>query len=248
MIDLVSLKTRFFSALVAGPVSLAMIIYGGWPFKILMALAFGLAVREWVRMSWGEHNSSIISKVRDVLLGVAYIFMSFFAFMELRLGWEVGVFLSLFLAFGVWGGDIGAYFAGKFIGGPKMAPSISPNKTWAGLLGAVLGAFIMVCIVNYGMPQIPFEYQRQLFFPFFNLPLLVFLALLFAVLGQIGDLLISSYKRRAHRKDTGTLIPGHGGLLDRIDSLLFVSPAFFIFMLEYIGYGLGGDGGHGHVH
>ena len=112
----------------------------------------------------------------------------------------------------VWASDIGAYFTGKRLKGPKMAPKISPNKTWAGFLGAMffggLTLWAMSFFVQAGIPG----------------GLLFLSGSVFGAVGQAGDLLVSILKRQAGTKDTGNLIPGHGGLLDRIDSLLLVIP------------------------
>ncbi len=109
----------------------------------------------------------------------------------------------------VWATDIGAYFAGRSIGGPKLAPRVSPNKTWAGLVGGVIaaGAFGFALHVWAGLP---FRLAAAT-------PLL-------AVVAQGGDLYESWLKRRAGVKDSGNLLPGHGGVLDRLDGLVPVAP------------------------
>ena len=116
--------------------------------------------------------------------------------------------------------DVFAYFFGRSIGGPKIAPSISPSKTWAGLLGGVVGASMaMMLHAAFGEPNVasrpPFEYA-----------VLVLPAAVLAVLAQAGDFLESWIKRRADVKDSSNLIPGHGGVLDRVDGLLAVSVGF----------------------
>lgn len=108
--------------------------------------------------------------------------------------------------------DTGAFFTGRAIGGPKLAPAISPNKTWAGSLGGLLSA-ILVC------------YLFEAFVPSYTMPMSFWLvAVLVSVVGQVGDLFESHMKRRAGVKDSGTLLPGHGGILDRVDSYLFGIP------------------------
>ena len=109
----------------------------------------------------------------------------------------------------VWATDIGAYFAGRAIGGPKLWPEVSPNKTWAGLVGGVLAASLFGLAMHYGV----------------GLPLRLTLATpVLAVLAQGGDLYESALKRRAGVKDSGTLLPGHGGTMDRLDGLVPVAP------------------------
>jgi phosphatidate cytidylyltransferase len=108
----------------------------------------------------------------------------------------------------VWSTDIGAYFAGRAIGGPKLAPSISPNKTIAGLIGGVICAGLIAGAWVY----------------YVRLPArLLWLAVLFGAAAQLGDLFESGLKRRAGVKDSGTWLPGHGGLLDRLDGLVPVA-------------------------
>lgn len=109
----------------------------------------------------------------------------------------------------VWATDIGAYFAGRAIGGPKLAPRLSPNKTWAGLIGGVALASLLAAVMHHA----------------YELPWRLTLATpLLAVAAQAGDLFESWMKRRAGVKDSGTLIPGHGGVLDRLDGLVPVAP------------------------
>ncbi|MFM9828153.1 MAG: phosphatidate cytidylyltransferase [Sphingomonas sp.] len=129
--------------------------------------------------------------------------------------------LYSFWTFGaVWLCDIGAYFAGRAIGGPKLAPAISPNKTWAGLAGGIAAAslFAAALHVYQGLP-----WRLTLATP------------LIAGIAQAGDLYESWLKRRAGVKDSGTLLPGHGGLLDRLDGMIAAAPvAAFLVMLPQV--------------
>ncbi|MGB1539806.1 MAG: phosphatidate cytidylyltransferase, partial [Rickettsiales bacterium] len=127
--------------------------------------------------------------------------------------------LLLYLLAVIWATDIGAYFSGKQIGGPKMAPRISPKKTWAGLLGGMLSATIIGVILAWFFP-FPHTFLQALWIS----PLL-------AVVAQIGDLFESWLKREAGMKDSGTLIPGHGGILDRVDGLTFTAPLLLLLYL-----------------
>ena len=124
----------------------------------------------------------------------------------------------------VWAADIGAFFVGKYFGGPKMAPRISPNKTWAGLGGgcdfAGVIAILFFCVNVLVSPEAVFSWM--------GVVLIFVLGVVIALAGQAGDLLISAMKRKTGVKDTGTLIPGHGGLLDRIDSMLLAAPVFYV--------------------
>ena len=115
----------------------------------------------------------------------------------------------------VWSVDIGAYFAGRGFGGPKLAPAISPNKTWAGLFGgaAAAGAVSAAAVPWLGRPLI----------------IMVLFGIILAVISQAGDLLESWCKRRFGVKDSSHIIPGHGGILDRVDGLLAVLPFTFVY-------------------
>ena len=221
-----SFKKRVISGLILGPVTLATIIYGGLPFKLFVAIAYGLAVREWMNMALlGKHV------LRDGVLGFAYLTLCFLSFWKLRIDLDQGLFLTFCLLVTVWSSDVAAYFSGKFIGGPKLAPAISPNKTWAGLIGGCLGSAIALTALNfYATPLGNIAGLAWVSFTTWQVAMLI--GLFFTVFGQIGDLLVSSYKRKVGVKDTGAIIPGHGGILDRIDSLLLVTLFFLVVVME----------------
>lgn len=153
-------------------------------------------------------------------LGLIYIGVPCIGLLWLRLHGEAGLALTLWVFVIVWATDIGGYFAGKGIGGPKLAPRISPNKTWAGLLGGMVLAVVASVWLGRSMGR-----DMGLGDSTLNLALL---AAGFAVWAQIGDITESAFKRRFGVKDSGALIPGHGGLLDRLDGLLFVAPVVAI--------------------
>ena len=192
------------------PIFLGLIYLGGIPFAILIAVAAGISIYEWVRMARrGKHF------LLDMLIGVIYLLIANLSFVVLRLHFPEGLYLVIALILAVWASDIGAYFTGKTFKGPKMSPVTSPNKTWSGLIGGMLCSGVVLSV---------FEICANIFSAHVIVVFLTGFA--FGGVGQIGDLFISAMKRRVGVKDTGTLIPGHGGLLDRIDSLLLVSPAF----------------------
>ena len=142
-------------------------------------------------------------------LGVAYIAPAFLCFQWLLGQGEGGLLAAFWLVAVVWGTDVGAYFAGRAIGGPKLMPAVSPKKTWAGLAGgmtAAAGAGAGAAWLGNG-----------------DMLGKVAVSAALAVVAQSGDLLESGLKRRYGAKDSGTLIPGHGGILDRIDGFLAVS-------------------------
>ncbi len=190
---------------------LAVVIYWYPPLRPLLlwaAAAFWLlALVRVLRFSGSERLSGI--NVVDAVLGLVVIGGSFAALLELRAG-STGahwVMLSLLL---VWLADIGAYFAGRKFGRRKLLPPVSPGKTWEGVYGGMLATIVVI-----GGALL--LWQQSILAWLVALPLLVLLSVL-------GDLFESTLKRRAQVKDSGTLLPGHGGMLDRIDAQLAVLP------------------------
>lgn len=158
----------------------------------------------------------IVTRRPTLAAGAVYAGLPILALLLIRHQKE-GVIFTLWALALVWMCDIGAYFAGRAIGGAKLAPAISPNKTWAGLIGGVVlaSAFGALMHVEFGLP-----WRLTLATPFL------------AVLAQGGDLFESWLKRRAGVKDSGTILPGHGGILDRLDGLIPVAPvAAFLVVL-----------------
>ena len=129
----------------------------------------------------------------------------------------------LWLLFVVWATDIGGYVFGKSIGGPKLVPKISPKKTWAGLIGAMASAALITYVLVLTMNH---YYEEGLSVSYF-----VISSVVLAVISQIGDIFESAIKRSLDLKDSSNLIPGHGGIFDRVDGLLFAAPAVAIFVL-----------------
>jgi phosphatidate cytidylyltransferase len=147
--------------------------------------------------------------------GALYVGLPILALLVLR-EHPQGLLFTFWAMALVWAADSGAYFAGRAIGGPKLAPTISPNKTWAGFLGGLVSAAV------FGFALVAL----------FDLPLLLAFATPgLAILAQIGDLYESNLKRRAGVKDSGNLLPGHGGLMDRLDGLVMVAPVAALLVL-----------------
>ena len=200
------LATRTAVGCILIAVALASAVFGGTVFAVLVALIATIMYLEWSRMvgRWGWHWQ---------LFGFFYCLLPAVSLLWIREraeyeGIGTGFDLLIWVFLVVWSTDIGAYFAGRAIGGPKLAPSISPNKTIAGLVGGVVSAVLLAGAWVY----------------FVRLPaVLLWLAVLFAVAAQLGDLFESGLKRRAGVKDSGTWLPGHGGLLDRLDGLVPVA-------------------------
>ncbi len=149
----------------------------------------------------------------DVILtlGLAYITIPIIAVMWLSSSVDHGTMLLFWVLGIVWATDIGAYLAGNLLGGPKLAPMVSPSKTWSGLLGGLTAAVgLMAALGSLGFTPMNLRF--------------ILLTALVSLVAQGGDLLESMLKRRFEVKDSGTLIPGHGGVLDRLDSLLTAFP------------------------
>jgi phosphatidate cytidylyltransferase len=155
-------------------------------------------------------------------------------------------FLLVFILFSVWAGDIAAYYVGRSIGKHKLAPIVSPNKSWEGAVASVFASIGIVALVFYFQNQITdlFSGESGLWKPnfhasqYFRIPWghVVALGIITNAAAQFGDLFESALKRGAGVKDSGTLLPGHGGLLDRIDALLFAFPVvmFYINVVEFL--------------
>ena len=249
------LATRVASALVLIPLIIYLVVKGGFYVKgLLIALTFllgyeyarltrlsdktravftaGVFATIWwlFAMSYGEGFIDgmmvmaiagatvigvgvILKKVRMCWagFGVAYISIPMFSLALIALN-PLGVSWLLWMLALVWANDSGAYFFGKAIGGPKLVPAISPKKTWAGLAGGVVMAAGAGAAAAY-------------YLELANLFYLALAAGLLALWAQLGDLTESFIKRKFGAKDSGYLIPGHGGVLDRVDGLLFVAPA-----------------------
>ncbi len=185
---------------VAGPAA------GLFALVVGMVLAVGTFSAPWNERAW--------ALAAHLHLGLAVVALLF-----LRLQPAVGLDLVLFLFVMVWMSDIGGYVAGRLIGGPRLAPRISPNKTWAGAAGAALFAIAAAAAMARvaGVDAEP----------------ALGIALLLSLATQCGDLFESWVKRHFDVKDSGTLIPGHGGVLDRIDGLLFAAPALALFAMLF---------------
>ena len=245
------LKLRLLSAAVLVPIVLLLVYLGAWPFAMLVAVASGIMLFEWLQMlyrtgalpaglaglgmaiavvllgqGWPVAGFGMLALTGGVVwvivsgprrrwwiaLGLVWIALPCVALVWLRQAPDGGLAAVLWTLVMIWSADTGAYFAGRGIGGPKLAPSISPNKTWAGLVGGMLTAAVasvLFALVMGGQALLT----------------AALLAALLAPWSQVGDLAESAIKRHVGVKDSGKLIPGHGGILDRVDALLFAAPA-----------------------
>lgn len=158
---------------------------------------------------------SVFDRSIKLSVGIFYAGLPALSVLYLR-GIDNGLLIVFWTLALVWATDIGAYFSGRLIGGPKLAPTYSPNKTWAGLIGGV----ILTALFSFALHV------------YFQLPfMLVILSIPLSVLAQMGDLFESQMKRRAGVKDSGRIFPGHGGIMDRLDGLIPVAPVVAAIML-----------------
>lgn len=203
--ELSSLQKRILAVLVMAPVFLFALFAGGLVFQILIAIVSVIGFVEWTRLA-----KTPLGKI----VGLVYVFLPGLCLIWLR---EQALSYTLMIILAVWMTDTGAFFTGRKFGGPKVAPKISPNKTWSGLIGGMVASGVTCFLVAryYGLN-----------------PAWIFAVagLVIAVVAQAGDFFESWMKRRAGVKDSGTLIPGHGGILDRIDGLLTAVPCFAFFL------------------
>jgi phosphatidate cytidylyltransferase len=251
-----NLQLRIVSGVVLAVIVLALTWTGGMPFRLLAAAIGALVFYEWSTVSdlrrdrplwlaaWGvvavilaalvaglSGYPMLIAAIAPPLLllavgqvrehgilaaiGMGYAVLPAVALALLRGGDMSGLMAILYLFAVVWGTDIFAYFVGRAVGGPKLAPSISPGKTWSGAIGGALAAMVAGWAVAYvaGHPS----------------PLLMgLLALPLSAVSQAGDLFESGFKRRFGAKDSSQLIPGHGGVMDRVDGLVAAAVALYL--------------------
>ncbi len=246
-----SLQTRILSALVLVPVAIAAAWAGGWIFAVLCVLVGILIGWEWPRLFYKDGKARKLLMIWIGLsaaaaglaayfapyalllllgvcffaalamvfinggrvlpaFGVLYAAVPVCAMILFRNDSEYGLWVIIWLFGVVWATDIAAYFTGKALGGPKLSPQYSPNKTWSGLGGGVVAAAIAGGLVAYMIGNS-------------SVAVLAFLSGAMAIIAQIGDVFESSLKRQAGVKDSSHIIPGHGGIMDRLDGLIAVA-------------------------
>ena len=206
---------RILSSLVLIPIALFFIIKGSFFFVFFIATCFLITLYEWHLMS---------KKKTYNIFGFLFLIFSFYSVYFIRNELDNdGLLIFLFIVLVCVSTDIGGYIFGKLFKGPKLT-KISPKKTYAGVFGGYFLSIIFTYIlINY------FELFRD---QIFGMDEFIFV-LIISTVSQVGDIIISYFKRLSKIKDTGKLIPGHGGILDRIDGMLFAFPFYFIFYLIF---------------
>jgi len=204
-----NLTLRIISSAVMAPVTVAVAWFGGVPFVLFWTAAASIVLWEWSRLVIG--STQAIRGYRWfaawMIAGFAYASALLLAPVVLRHDPALGLDAILFVFAVVWATDIAAYFAGRAIGGPKLWAAISPNKTWSGAIGGAVGG-VAAGIAVTAMAGLDLA------------PMLVLVALALSAASQAGDLLESAIKRQFGAKDASQIIPGHGGLMDRLDGFL----------------------------
>jgi phosphatidate cytidylyltransferase len=187
---------------------------------VIIAVTIGTLVAVTLR---GAPFEKMIASVGATLLGVLYIPLLGSHLVALRTGFPpaLSAHLLSFFFLVLMGSDAGAYYTGRALGKHKLAPSISPGKTWEGAVGGIVAALAMAALAHFWFfRELPLKYM---------LPL----AAIMTLLGILGDLAESALKRGAGAKDAANILPGHGGILDRLDSLLFNAPVIYYFARFY---------------
>lgn len=196
------LTQRAVSASVMAVAAIAIAWYGSWPFALVWCALAAAVAYEWLRIvRLGSGSMAWLA------IGVVYAALLALCTILVRGQGTLGFVAILYMFAVVWMTDIGAYFAGRTFGGPKFAPAISPKKTWSGVIGGLLAgtACSLAVLKVAGVPIAPAH---------------VVLSLVLGIAVVFGDLFESFLKRRFGVKDAGSLIPGHGGFLDRLDGFI----------------------------
>ena len=211
------LKKRILSSTILIPVSFFFIFKGSITFIFFLSIIFLAMSFEWFKMTKKKELIRI--------LGLFFLFFSFYSAIYLRQ--YIGLNFFLFLIIVCIFTDIGGYLFGKILKGPKLT-KISPNKTYSG----VVGSFFISLIT--GFIYIKYLGQKSKILLNNDPEFVVLLILFISLISQLGDLIISYFKRQAKLKDTGKILPGHGGFLDRLDGIIFVLPVTYLTIIPIL--------------
>lgn len=198
-------------------IALSCLIYFGHVGLLHASLGFSIIFLSILYMLKSRDLTLAVSKIALTLFGILYIglLLSYVTLIDKSAPGKQWVF---FLVSIIWAADIGGFFVGSYVGRHKLYPKVSPKKTIEGLGGGIIGAIVAALL------------YRKLFFPVLGVSDCLVLGTSLALFGQMGDFTESMIKRSAHVKDSSDLIPGHGGVLDRLDSFLFSAPFLYYYM------------------
>lgn len=202
-------QKRIVSSFILIPIIFSFIIYGSYLFQLLLIVSFFISVFEWYKMTKNKSYN---------IYGIIFLILSFYSIYQIRMNENNSYEFFLIILIICISTDIGGYVFGKVLKGPKLI-SYSPNKTIYGMVGSYLFSLSIVPIIIY----------FNLFDRDLDLLLIIFIILISTV-SQVGDIIVSIFKRKSKIKDTGKIIPGHGGILDRIDGMLFAFPFSYLVM------------------
>ena len=209
-----SLQSRLPVYLIGLPLSIWIVLIGGWVFKLFVVFFMTMAFIEFLSLRSKDSNF-----IFWVFLGICYVCIGLSSLLVLRsIDNELNSYFTLMLFCGVTLNDTFAYIFGSLIGGKKITPSISPNKTYAGLLGGLIGSIAFILLFHRFVFALSIVDQCIFIF-------------IFSIIGFLGDLLESFLKRQANVKDSSRLLMGHGGALDRVDSLILTSPLTLLYVV-----------------
>ena len=211
------LQKRILSSIILIPVSFFFIIQGSKTFIFFLSLIFLVTSLEWFKMT----------KHKDILriFGLFFLFFSFFSTIYLRQ--HIGLNFFLFIVIVCIFTDTGGYIFGKTFKGPKLT-KVSPKKTYSGVIGSFLISLL------FGLIYIKYFGQKSKLLMETDTIFIILIIIFISLVSQIGDLIISYFKRKAKLKDTGKILPGHGGFLDRIDGIIFVMPITYLCILPIL--------------
>ena len=211
-----ALKSRLAIGLTGFPLVVLAILNGGWIFSIIIILAATIAFKEFLALKLSDDNP-----ILWLIFGCVYVLGSLFCLLVLReIDTLLGSYFTVLLFAGVSVNDSFSYVFGKWIGGKKIAPSMSPNKTYAGLIGGLISSIVFICLFDKFVFDLTFI-DKCVFVFILN------------IIGFLGDIFESSLKRRAKIKDSSRLLMGHGGMLDRLDSLILTTPVTLFYVIAY---------------
>jgi len=205
---------RILSSIILIPTVLFFIIKGSFLFNFFIFICFLITTYEWLKLS----KNNLFK-----LLGTIFIIISFYTIFKIRNEFDREYFHLLLVAIICASTDIGGYLFGNIFKGPKLT-KISPKKTYSGVIGSFLLSIIFTNLfLEFSSNVQNFEFTKEMFL----------FILLVSFVSQIGDLIISYFKRKSKMTDTGTIIPGHGGILDRIDGVIFALPFSYVLFLNF---------------